>query len=260
MTRGLSAPGTMLSPRGTAGPAPRHVPWGCTHGAGKARAPRGRARGQPRRLSLQGRAPQVTRGSGAGGWRALTCHHELHGGADLALRAVGGDAGVVPRVAPAHLVEGQDAGVVADVGGQAAPVCGTARTGMWRPRRAASLLQVALLAPAGGSDRAVPAPTAAVRWELPGAIGDHQSPPSPVLVHWMVGFSRPVAEQDTVTSLLNSMHCSGWGGGVNFSFSARETGAPLGHRGVRGGHRSPSRMAKELPARGGSGGFGRTPT
>lgn len=50
-------------------------------------------------------------------------------------------------------------------------------------------------------------------------------PRLPVLVHWMVGFSRPVAEQDTVTSLSNSMHCSGWGGGVNFSFSAKDRGA-----------------------------------
>lgn len=104
---------------------------------------------------------------------------------------------------------------------------------MWRPRRAASLLVVALLEqgartgrsqhrrlPFGGSAR--------------GPCRGPPKPPSPVLVHWMVGFSRPVAEQDTVTSLLNSMHCSGWGGGVNFSFSARDRGAPLRHHGVGG--------------------------
>lgn len=57
--------------------------------------------------------------------RTLTCYHELHGGADLALGPVGGDARVVPRVAPAHFMEGQDASIVADVGWQAAPICRT---------------------------------------------------------------------------------------------------------------------------------------
>lgn len=68
----------------------------------------------------------------------------------------------------------------------------------------------------------------------------------------MVGFSRPVAEQETVTSLSNSMHCSGWGGGVNFSFSARDRCAvkpPQEALEVRGITPAPC-QAKELPTRG----------
>lgn len=41
----------------------------------------------------------------------------------------------------------------------------------------------------------------------------------PARIHLIVGFSRPVAEQATVASLSNSMHCCGRGGGVNLSFS-----------------------------------------
>lgn len=54
---------------------------------------------------------------------------------------------------------------------------------------------------------------------------------SPALTHLIVGFSRPVAEQGTVASLSNSMHCCGWGGGVNLSFSVSLEGRWWGRRG-----------------------------
>lgn len=89
---------------------------------------------------------------------------------------------------------------MADVGRQAAPICRTQET-------EAAVMQGAL-------GHTAASPTLEVgQHEVPTALGQkqayHNQIPRPVLVHWMVGFSRPVAEQDTVTSLSNSMHCRG---------------------------------------------------
>lgn len=126
MTRTLSAPGNGAKlPQGSTASTVARALSGCMQSTDKpgTQVPWDTARRQARQCFLCPPGKPSRAGKAPACPRALTCYHELHVGPDLALGPVGGDAGVVPRVAPAHLVEGQDASIVADVGWQAAPIC-----------------------------------------------------------------------------------------------------------------------------------------